>query len=81
MTLKEANRLKKNIEHNNTFIIRKIKVTHNKKNWYLEIHEKRENNQSSSTLSRYEFMITFCKKYQCGMFIEASNNIPNYLLY
>lgn len=86
MTLKKANELKKILEKKTSLTINKVKSIYGQSSWNLEVFEieiytKEISNKRSPSLIRYDFIIALCKEHQCGMFIEASNNIPSYLLY
>ena len=81
MESKKAGKLKRNLKINKTFDVRKVRGLSNKNDWNLIVYETTETGLLSNYLTHYEFMITFGKKNECGLLIEASGNLSRYLLY
>lgn len=81
MELKKANDLKEILNRKKTFDVRKVKGLLPKKDWNLIVYEINQKGEKKLVLLHIEFMQSFKVIAECGLFIEASENIPHYTLF
>ena len=81
MELKKANDLEKILNRKKTFDVHKVKGLLPNRDWNLIIYETNQKGEKKLVLLCLEFMQAFKIIAECGLFIEASGNIPHYTLY
>ena len=81
MESKKAGQLKRNLNLNYHFDTRKVHGISKLKDWNIVVFELNNKAEKRSSLTKYNFMIMFAKKNECGLLIEATGSIPYYLLY
>ncbi len=85
MNLKKANKLKKKLEKNERFDVRKVHglLPNPDMDWNLEVYEKTQTKDISTILSATSlyYMCEFANKLECLLFVDANNHIPFYVLY
>ena len=85
MKLKKANKLKRELEKNEQFDVRKVHglLPNPDRDWNLEVYEKTQTKDISTILSETSlyYMCEFANKLECPVFVDANHNVPFFVLY